>query len=253
VLSGLAKLTTTSSQFNVTGIKILNRHVTIPSILHERDIIESAQNGIESAANGIATAVPAAISKVQSAASTTVTEALNAVKAAIPRNCSIGTTQFCIGLAHNISCHDLPVNLSNIIPADVEGLFQVKPNDIKAVNGALAKVTVINIRDCFIAGLILILAMAAISVCLALGPSFSLAAVLPRFKTLRIWIHLLLGLLCCIPFTLAAIILHVLNMKAQQLPSWIQVEQGEVGKLCLGSLCCAIIIVLLGSTITAIS
>ena len=132
-------------QFNLTSIKILDRHIAVTSSLHERDIIESVHNGVESAANGITTAIPGAISQVQSAASTAATGALDAIKAAIPRNCSIGTTQFCVGLVHNISCNNLPLNLSNIIPTDVEKVFQVKLNNIRVMNGALAKVSAAKI------------------------------------------------------------------------------------------------------------
>jgi hypothetical protein len=218
-------------QFNLTGIKILDRHIPVTSSLHERDIIESVHNGVESAANGIATAIPGAVSQVQSAAAT---GALNAIKAAIPRNCSIGTKQFCVGLAHNISCNNLPLNLSSIISADVEKVFQVKLNDIRTMNGALAKVSAANIQGCLIAGFILVLAM----------------TIFGRF--FRFGIHLAFGLLCCIPFFVVTIVLYILKSKTQQLPPWIQVEQGEVGKLCLGGLYYAITMVLLSSTISAI-
>jgi hypothetical protein len=102
------------------------------------------------------------------------------------------------------------------------------------MNGALAEVSAANIQDCLIAGLILMFGM----------------AVFGRF--LRLWIHLVFGLLYCIPFFVAAIVLYILKSKTQQLPPWIQVEQGPVGKRCLGGFCCAIVMVLLSSTISAI-
>jgi hypothetical protein len=41
----LIKLIATPLQFNLTGIKILDRHIAVISSLHERDIIESVCNG----------------------------------------------------------------------------------------------------------------------------------------------------------------------------------------------------------------
>jgi hypothetical protein len=244
------KLIVTLSQFNLTSVNILDRQMYVTSSLHERDIIESAHNGVESAANGIATVIPGAASQVQSAVNAAATGALDA--AAIPRNCSIGTTQFCVGFVHNIWCKNLPLNLSSIIPADVDKFFQAKLDDIQPLNRALAKVTIANIQVCLIAGLILILILTAMSAASMFGWFYCLTAVLLPFKALRIGIHLLFGLLCCIPFFVPAIVLYILKSKTQQLPPWIQVEQGEVDKLCLGGLCCAIVMVLLSSTLSVI-
>ena len=76
------------------------------------------------------------------------------------------------------------------------------------------------------------LAMEAISACSMFGWLFCLAEILLSFEILRTGNHLVFGLICCIPFLVAATVLHILKSKTQQLPPWIQVEQGEVGKLC---------------------
>jgi hypothetical protein len=37
----------------------------------------------------------------------------------IPRNCSLGTKQFCFGFNNRTECNNLPLNLSNIVPEAV--------------------------------------------------------------------------------------------------------------------------------------
>jgi hypothetical protein len=60
----LIKLIAIFSQFNFTGIKFLNRYISVKSSLYERDIIESFHIGIEGAINGIATVIPDAVNRI---------------------------------------------------------------------------------------------------------------------------------------------------------------------------------------------
>lgn len=59
----------------------------------------------------------------------------------------------------------------------------------------------------------------------------------------RILVHAIYSwLLSCLPFIVAAGALLVFRHKTSSLPSWIEVKHGEVGGLCLGAVCCAIIL-----------
>ena len=63
----------------------------------------------------------------------------------------------------------------------------------------------------------------------------------------RITIHLLTGLVCSIPLFIPAIVLLVVQAKAGNFPSAIQVEAGEANGLCLGALCCVIVMTILAA------
>jgi hypothetical protein len=202
------------------------------------DIIQSIQGGVQSVATGvatgIATAVPGAISQVQSAANalSTLPESIEAL---IPRNLSLGTKQFCIGLTKNVSCSQLPLNLSNLVPGEVEKYLQPDFSDIGSLNKAVMKITPIDIYYSLMLGLIIMVVMVIVSICSMAFPLACLSSIL-GLKMLKFGLLLLLGVICCILFVIPVVILLVLESKAKQLPSWIQVEHGDVGKLTLWSL-----------------
>jgi hypothetical protein len=185
----------------------------------EPNIIQSLQSGVQSA--GV-------ISHIQSAAITRSTAIPDSVEALIPQNLSLGTKEFCVGLMHNVSCSTLPFNLSSLVPTNVEKYLQPHVSDIESLSGSLMKITPLYIYDSLILGLILMLIMIIVSIC---SISFILG-----LKALKVGLLLLLGTICCVLFVIPVIILSVLDSKAKQLPSWIQVEHGEVGKFTMWSL-----------------
>jgi hypothetical protein len=196
------------------------------------DIIQSIQGGVQSVATGVATAVPSVVSQVQSAANALSTALPESIKALIPRNLSLGTKQFCIGLAHNISYSQLPLNLSNLIPGEVEKYLQPDFGDIGSLNKAVIKITLIDIYYSLMLGLIIMVVIAIVSICSIVFPLACLSSIL-GLKMLKVGLLLLLGVIYCILFVAPVVILLVLESKAKQLPSWIQVEHGEAGKLTL--------------------
>jgi hypothetical protein len=223
-------------QFNFTGIASA-AHSTKVKVkrVSEPDIIQSLQGGIQSAAAGAATEIPAAISQVQSAASTLSTAIPSSIEELIPQNLSLGTKEFCIGLPHNVSCHSLPLNISSLIPTNVQKYFQPEWNDVEALNSALKQITPMAIYGALLLGLALMLVMAAMTVCSMFLPLICLSRILGS-KIVKFGVLLLLGTICCVLFIAPVVILSILNSKAKQLPSWIQAEHGEVGKLTVWSL-----------------
>lgn len=202
--------------------------------------------GIQSAANSAATVVPGAVSKVQSAAGAAATSISGAIGSIIPRNCSIGTGKFCIGIAEGLTCDNLPLNLSQILPSDiVESLGNV--DGTQALDEALQKVTTPYIRDCLIVGLLLMFVLT----CLFIMSMYGWFSPLAGKTTLGIALSILVGLVFCVPFIIPVVILHVLQSVLGHLPSWIEVRMGDVNTLCLGALCCSVTAVILGNIIPA--
>ncbi len=177
-----------------------------------------------------------AISQIQSAASTLTTAIPDSIEALIPQNLSLGTKEFCIGLPHNVSCHGLPLNFSSLIPTDVQKYFQTEWNDVESLSSALKEITPTAIYRSLLLGLALMLVMAATTICSIFLPTIYLPSIL-GLKIVKFGVLLLLGTICCGLFIAPVVILGILNSKAKQLPSWIQAEHGEVGKLTVWSLC----------------
>lgn len=218
----------TPPQFNFTS---LDHPAAVKRTSQERDIIQSLQSGAGSAINGVATVIPNAISQVQTAVGTGITEIPNAIEALIPRNCSIGTKEYCVG---KFPCRNLPLNFSSIIPAEVERIFQLNVDDVQSLKQTLTKVTAVNMYHWLVLGLVLLLVLAIVSACPIFFPALCLTGIL-GFRFLRVGVHITFSLICCIPFIIAAVIFLILGSKAKHLPPWVQVEEGPVGKLCLGA------------------
>ena len=142
----------------------------------------SFQTEVVSVANSVATAIPGAISQVQSAANAAATTIPKAIEELIPKNCSLGTKQFCVGFTHNITCDDLPLALSDIVPEEVKSFLGDQLNDLQSLEGISTKVTSAYIQDCLIVGLVLMLILATIFFCSIFGRLFCIAAILLRLS-----------------------------------------------------------------------
>jgi hypothetical protein len=130
----------------------------------------------------------------------------------------------------------LPLNISSLIPTDVQKYFQPQWNDVESLSSALKKITPTAVYGSLLLGLALILVMAAVTICSMFLPLICLSSILGS-KIVKFGVLLLLGTICCALFIAPVVILSILNSKAKQLPSWIQAEHGEVGKLTVCSLC----------------
>ena len=151
-----------------------------------------------------------------------------------------------------MSCHNLPLSLSDIIPPEVEKPFRDTFTDISAFDKLLKEVTTPYIRNSLTAGLISIFTAGVIFIYSIHGQVLN--SVCNVIKT-KVWILLLyftFGLIFSSPFLIPTVILYILRSKVDQLPAWIQVQQGDVYKLCLGSLCCAVSVVAIGCVALAL-
>jgi len=61
---------------------------------------------------------------VQSATNAAATAIPKAIEELIPKNCSLGTKQFCVRFTYNIIYNDLPLALSDIVPEEVKSFLR---------------------------------------------------------------------------------------------------------------------------------
>lgn len=132
----------------------------------------------------------------------------------------------------------MPLNVSSLIPPDVQKYFQLEWNDVESLSSALKKITPTAIYGSLLLGLALLLVMAAMTICSMFLSLICLSSILGS-KVVKFGVLLLLGTICCVLFIAPVVVLSIVNSKAKQLPSWIQVEHGEVGKLTVWSLALA--------------
>lgn len=219
------------------------RVVRSPSLGVLADMVTQIDHSaLQSHSRTLAPAALGGVSKVQSAARM-LTTSLPVHEAVLPRNFTIGTQEFCV-FARNLTCHRLPpkFNISDFTPLGIPA------SQFQSFNSAFTIVSK-SVFPGLIASVILTFTMVTLSLCLHFGRFYWVAAILMRSRYLRAWILLLFGLICCAPFSAIAIMLHNFNSEAVNLPAWIQVEQGQVSKLCIGGVCCSLVMVTLSSIV----
>ena len=196
--------------------------------------VSEIQGAVSTAVDSLETVVPEIVSHVQSAANAIATAIPAAIEEILPRNCSIGTTQYCIGRAENVSCHDLPPKILDILPAEIQETLGDKINGVPIVDAALANITTQSIQTTWIVGLLFMFLLVTTSLLSVFGYFF-------RLKLWRVMFHMMGGLIVCIPFLVPVVVLHVLRSKLNSLPSWIQVSQGDFTGLLIAGLSCMFI------------
>jgi hypothetical protein len=204
------------------------------------DLTQPFQSEAQSAASALTAAIPAAASKVQSGIGAAASD-INTIEAWIPRNCSLGTKQFCVGFIHNTTCNNLPFNISDLIPKDVPedvaSFVGDKVQPLKPLEGILAKVTFTTIRDY----------LALCLLCLALITAMFFYLIL---SVATLCLKLLICLLICLSailfvvFAIPITMLHHALSNIQKLGSIVGIEAGGVGSQFIGALVCAGVIML---------
>jgi hypothetical protein len=82
---------------------------------------------------------------------------------------------------------------------------------------------------------------------------FCIAAILLKLSVRsRVIIYFVLGIVYYIPLFIPATVLYIFQLKTKELPSKIKVKKGEASRLCLKTLCCAIVITLLTALVPAV-
>jgi hypothetical protein len=227
------------SQFNFTDIHLPNPLIK-PRAIPGSDLIQPLQSEAQSAASVLAIATAAAGSKIQSVAGAaqTAVSKIDAIEALIPRNCSLGIKQFCVGFSNYTKCNDLPLNISDIIPETITSFIGNEIQSLQPLEAIMAKVTPIFIQDSLVFGLGILVVMAAIFLCLI----FKLISVATLF--LRLGVGLLV-ILCSVPFVIPTTILYHVQSEINGLGSVVGIEKGDAAGQYMGALVCAGVMMLL--------
>jgi hypothetical protein len=211
--------------------------------------------------NAAATKIFDAASNVQSALGSAATSFRGSIEEYIPKNCSLGIKQFCIGYNLTLECMDLPFNTSALLrdalkslPGPVEDAIREQLDEFSPLEKSLNRFPIFYISSSLISGVILISTTTFVLTLLTYDRPACIASILERIGIgPRTLIQLALGLFCCIPFIFLNVILFTLFSKTKDLPSWISVDKGEVFGLCLGALGCATFITVVLASSPAIS
>jgi hypothetical protein len=254
-------------QFNLTdnliqGLITGHEEAERRDFIDPRDLINDLKSATGPAASQVVDAakliiseVPELATKVKSAAISAATSLQGTIKKSIPQNLSLGTYRFCIGFIDTIDCKGLPLNLSDLLPASVEDLpgsftDAIKDSMNRLQPAATALTNIAYIRVFLLFGLILLFIFVALVIASTLGRILCIVGILIELsRRSKVIIHVIFGLICSAPLAVTAVILLVFKRKADVLPLWVKIDYGEVGELCLGSLCCAIVLTI----ITAVS
>ena len=254
-------------QFNSSNILPDNPFLKSRTI-RDRNIFQDIQSKVNSVTDAVATSLPDAITGLPGA----IADPIQDMEEYIPKNCSLGTAEFCVGYKHKITCKKLPLSLSDLVPDIAQHLpdgvqvlpdilekplqdlvqeFQKKLQEkLQPLERTLKKVTTPFVQKCLVAGLVLFVIIAILFACAIISGLFNISSVLLRL-TIGLRVVVVLGLVCCILLFIPTIVLGLFQAKAKALPSWVEVEKGQVGGLCVGALCCAVVMTFL-ATITPI-
>lgn len=219
-----------------TSHDIAGRHFIIPPLSSAASIAAPIISSVTSQAKSATSAA--------GAVAATVIPDTNAIEKLIPKNCSLGTKQFCVGFNNRIECNDLPLNVSNVLPETLTSFIGDQVQGLRPLEGILAKFTSRFVQDWVISGLVLNLVMAVVFVCSITGlPCRLFLQQLSSQLTLAL--RFTVGLVCVISFFVPTMILNILCSRSQGLQSNIQAEKGDVSGYYVGALFCVIAMMVL--------
>lgn len=192
----------------------------------------------------VATATAAGASLVAGAASA-ASAAETAIEALLPRNLSLGISEFCVGFTDHTNCTNLPLNISDIIPEaikqfseDIQNLVTSQFQPLQYLEGVTAKVTSANIKGPIVVGI-------GFFAILATTLFFCLLIIRTVTNNLMKVGICLLAILYCIPFAIPPAILFYVESEIQESGPIISIEKGDAASLSIGALVCAIVMMLL--------
>ncbi|KAF2681923.1 hypothetical protein K458DRAFT_308528 [Lentithecium fluviatile CBS 122367] len=210
-----------------------------------------AASQVVSAAKSFTSEVPELVTKVQSAVTSAATGLEGTLLEFVPQNLSLGTTQFCVGFINSKDCKGLPLNLSDILPGSLQDLpisirnvVQDSVDSLQPVATALTNIAYVRVS--LIVGIVFVWLFAIWFIASTLEKVLCIVGIFIGLgRRSRIVVYTVLGVVYCAPLAIATAFLVLLKSKVDTLPSWIKVEHGEVGGLCLGALCCAAVLTII--------
>ncbi|ELQ45145.1 hypothetical protein OOU_Y34scaffold00006g4, partial [Pyricularia oryzae Y34] len=201
--------------------------------------VSSILNNLQSAAGAVATSVPEIIKDIPKV----ISQAPQLISELVPKNCSLGTGEFCIQIGDKNSCDALPLDLSTFIEPEIVKVLKQHFQDIENVDATLTQITTPYFRHTLIAGVVLTGIATLLVVMSAYGRFTWLKKskeILFSPKPIVFILRLLIGLLLCVPYIIPTLTLSMVRSKLDELPPWIEVENGDVFELLIGCTCCAL-------------
>ncbi|KAH8800787.1 hypothetical protein F5884DRAFT_808805 [Xylogone sp. PMI_703] len=130
--------------FDLPNVHVRGVSLSIPTNLNELPPAASVLNEAQSVASLVATRASGFVSEAGSA--------VTSITTAIPKRCTLGTKEFCIGFADDAKCRPLPGNLSSLLPASIIQNAKVAniAGIINDINKALDGINPIRITDFFV-------------------------------------------------------------------------------------------------------
>ena len=168
------------------------------------------------------------------------------VKDQVPHNFSLGTTQFCLGFSHNLTCTNLPLNLSDVFPNGIDSLLGDRIDGIRTFTAIFNKAFPWCIPVGLVSGLIYVLIVTASLLSSLLGRALCVPKIVRRVGDCSKVIPLLvLGMICCVLLSIPTAILFLLRSNTETLSAYIDVKHGEMDRMMLGTLCCTTLAMLM--------
>lgn len=225
----------------------------------ERDIFQSIQSGANSLLGVAATKVSGAASQVESAVGSAATFAQD-LEDRIPQNCSIGTKKVCVSTKHNVTCAHLPFDLSRIMPDPIKDLpiglehaIQERIRALSPIPKTLNRITHFTVQGLLLTWLIPTSFISILSCLLVANWPIQINSLTHRMQTsFKGMIIIATGIIFCSPLAFLVIVISVVIQKAAMLPSWVELEKGEVTALCYGCMGCAVAIIVLSASAPAV-
>lgn len=243
------------SKFDVT--QILKRDALQTRVPQEAGFIDgfkpgarvsSILNNLQSAAGAVATSVPDIIKEIPDV----ISQAPELISELFPKNCSLGTGEFCIRISDKSSCDALPLGLSTFIRPEIVNVLKQHSEDIERVDTTFMQITTPYFRHTLITGAVFT-AIGTFLFVVSIYGRLSLFQGIKRTmfspKPVVFLTRLLVGLLLCVPYIIPASTLYFVRSKLAELPSWIMVENGNVFELLIGCACCTLFGAVVGSAV----
>jgi hypothetical protein len=202
---------------------IITWHTSFEHIRQSSGIVQSLQ----SEAPSVTTTALSIASEAQTVVSSAITAIQSDLSSVIPRNCTLGTTFFCLGYVNNVTRSRLPPHLSDLL--QLSGLESLE-QDLKLVShGAIEGPLIVGIISTVISVTALQCAFWKESIYAGLFWGLPLETVLGGVGNAA----------CSLSFISPTLVLWVLYSKTEHLPFNITVERGTLWSNCIIILCCA--------------
>jgi hypothetical protein len=205
-----------------------------------KSIVAPAASQVLSIKESVESEVPDVVSKVKSAVNSAATHLQEAIEQHVPAYLTLGTTMYCVGFIPKPKCNNLPLSLSDLVSKDLPDVVEKEIQE-KLQPFVATFTNVASIRIYLIIAFVLVVICAMLFVV----SMWNTKALTRRECRSRFLVHLILGIICCLPIFVVAVALVVFRPKATSLSAWIEVKHGQVGGLCFGALSCAMVLTLI--------